>query len=246
MTKLNKIGRNDPCPCGSGKKYKKCCINKPVQEVVEKRAKELSGPSPFDKETEKKINSMLNEGSALLLKNQYVKGCTIYLDLWEMIKAHTPKDFLSISDIDERVELEQYLYNWCQEFEGDLNNAGLDNTAFVQKRINFCEEFCQRFPETEGIIIHNMKRAIAESYFASGQVEKGEQVYQDLITEFPKSGWAYIGWGDMYYLWPPKNLPKDYAKAKSIYEKALRIKQLEDKSDVLERLESLEEEMKKK
>ena len=22
------IGRNDPCPCGSGKKYKKCCINK--------------------------------------------------------------------------------------------------------------------------------------------------------------------------------------------------------------------------
>jgi len=23
----NKIGRNDPCPCGSGKKYKKCCLN---------------------------------------------------------------------------------------------------------------------------------------------------------------------------------------------------------------------------
>lgn len=23
-----KIGRNEPCPCGSGKKYKKCCMNK--------------------------------------------------------------------------------------------------------------------------------------------------------------------------------------------------------------------------
>lgn len=22
------IGRNDPCPCGSGKKYKQCCLNK--------------------------------------------------------------------------------------------------------------------------------------------------------------------------------------------------------------------------
>ena len=22
-----KIGRNDPCPCGSGKKYKDCCLN---------------------------------------------------------------------------------------------------------------------------------------------------------------------------------------------------------------------------
>jgi len=21
-----KIGRNDPCPCGSGKKHKKCCL----------------------------------------------------------------------------------------------------------------------------------------------------------------------------------------------------------------------------
>ena len=23
------VGRNDPCPCGSGKKYKKCCLGKP-------------------------------------------------------------------------------------------------------------------------------------------------------------------------------------------------------------------------
>jgi uncharacterized protein YecA (UPF0149 family) len=22
------VGRNDPCPCGSGKKFKKCCLNK--------------------------------------------------------------------------------------------------------------------------------------------------------------------------------------------------------------------------
>ncbi len=26
---MKKIGRNDPCPCGSGKKYKFCCLNKP-------------------------------------------------------------------------------------------------------------------------------------------------------------------------------------------------------------------------
>lgn len=23
-----KIGRNEPCPCGSGKKFKKCCIHR--------------------------------------------------------------------------------------------------------------------------------------------------------------------------------------------------------------------------
>jgi len=31
-TRRIKIGRNDPCPCGSGKKFKKCCIRK-VQEL---------------------------------------------------------------------------------------------------------------------------------------------------------------------------------------------------------------------
>lgn len=28
VVKDKKINRNDPCPCGSGKKYKQCCINK--------------------------------------------------------------------------------------------------------------------------------------------------------------------------------------------------------------------------
>lgn len=35
-----KIGRNDPCPCGSGKKYKKCCLLKgtqPESQSVEAR-----------------------------------------------------------------------------------------------------------------------------------------------------------------------------------------------------------------
>ena len=25
LKKSDKVGRNDPCPCGSGKKYKNCC-----------------------------------------------------------------------------------------------------------------------------------------------------------------------------------------------------------------------------
>ena len=28
IVKEKKIGRNEPCPCGSGKKYKHCCLNK--------------------------------------------------------------------------------------------------------------------------------------------------------------------------------------------------------------------------
>lgn len=32
-----KAGRNDPCPCGSGKKFKQCCINKVGGSGVKKK-----------------------------------------------------------------------------------------------------------------------------------------------------------------------------------------------------------------
>ena len=35
--KSKKVGRNDPCPCGSGKKYKKCCLDKESKDGVRVR-----------------------------------------------------------------------------------------------------------------------------------------------------------------------------------------------------------------
>jgi uncharacterized protein YchJ len=31
------VGRNDPCPCGSGRKFKQCCANRPVAEALADR-----------------------------------------------------------------------------------------------------------------------------------------------------------------------------------------------------------------
>jgi hypothetical protein len=56
-----KVGRNDPCPCGSGKKYKKCCLAKDnaaereaarqyaeaVQMAAELVTPEMVEPPPF-------------------------------------------------------------------------------------------------------------------------------------------------------------------------------------------------------
>ena len=45
-----KIGRNDPCPCGSGKKYKNCCLLKQKNKGPKKKfaAKLLSTPQPIN------------------------------------------------------------------------------------------------------------------------------------------------------------------------------------------------------
>jgi hypothetical protein len=43
---MSKIGRNNLCPCGSGKKYKKCCMMKKqassfTRSLVQKKTNEL-------------------------------------------------------------------------------------------------------------------------------------------------------------------------------------------------------------
>ena len=35
VRKDKKAGPNDPCPCGSGKKYKKCCMQKDKEAGLE-------------------------------------------------------------------------------------------------------------------------------------------------------------------------------------------------------------------
>jgi hypothetical protein len=46
-----KVGRNDPCPCGSGKKFKKCCANKTLGSrkfsVVSDTASKMPGMGLF-------------------------------------------------------------------------------------------------------------------------------------------------------------------------------------------------------
>jgi hypothetical protein len=69
-----KVGRNDPCPCGSGKKYKKCCLNKQrsqqAEEVVSKfpiGTVALYGPD--DRKTTKIVASVIKrEGADPMLR----------------------------------------------------------------------------------------------------------------------------------------------------------------------------------
>lgn len=50
-----KVGRNDPCPCGSGKKYKKCC-----EERLEKKkfTAQVLTPSQSDRKPAEKAKDL--------------------------------------------------------------------------------------------------------------------------------------------------------------------------------------------
>ena len=237
----NKIGRNEPCPCGSGKKHKKCCINEPTNWGARQDEK-LSEPPLYDLATIKQLNDIMKDGYRWCEKHDPIRACDVWLNLWQYMKPLIPKEIKSISELDNRVKLGEFLLNWCQDFESEYHKAGSNDNTYFQKRIDYCTEFCRLFPDTSWLTIHNMKRSIAESYFSLGLVEKGDKAFRKLVEEFPKSAWAYIGWGDMYYVWRlNEEIPKDYDKAKSIYEMALMAKEIDEPEEVVERLKDLGE-----
>ena len=99
----NKIGRNDPCPCGSGKKYKKCCGDPLLNEnptLVQSFLKEYS-PDMKKALERHKANELIREqqqglGKAIIatkFKDQQVVavGNTVYISP----KWKTFLDFLS-------------------------------------------------------------------------------------------------------------------------------------------------------
>jgi tetratricopeptide (TPR) repeat protein len=86
-------------------------------------------------------------------------------------------------------------------------------------------------PDSDKLIVENMRRAEAESYFQTGEPEAGEKAFQSLAGDFPGSPWVYIGWGDMYCLFRNRDkMPPDYEKAEKLYREALKVKDL-DESD---------------
>ena len=187
------------------------------------------------------IDDWMQDGYYLLEKLKNLEACDLWLKVWENLKKRFSPEMKSVDDADEVFDGMQSVYNWCQDFEMELGNAGLEDSAYHGKRIAYCQEFCRFFPETDDSIIENMRRGEGEALFYLGRIEEGEKVFKDLVEQFPESAWAYIGWGDMYCNKHNKNAPLDYEKAETIYRKALK-NNVDEVEEVIKRLKDLEEE----
>jgi len=145
------------------------------------------------------INEKMQEGYQRLSEHDCTRACKIWVDVWKAILHITNSKRMKYLDkFDEIFRGTQSVFNWVQDLEMELGNAGRDEKKFLQNRILFCEEFINRFPHEDSLIIENMKRAIAESYFEIGEPEKTDSLYKKWLKEDPKWGWGWIGWSDCY------------------------------------------------
>jgi tetratricopeptide (TPR) repeat protein len=78
-----KVGRNDPCPCGSGKKYKKCCMPKDEEQKSETQSDEsmdITAPSDNQKQQPQsdETENNFNRASNLMEKSQFDQASRVF------------------------------------------------------------------------------------------------------------------------------------------------------------------------
>ncbi|KRQ86214.1 hypothetical protein ABG79_01944 [Caloramator mitchellensis] len=308
-----KIGRNDLCPCGSGKKFKKCCIDKidVIPQVVDitnwikslwsyEEVSEMSNEKIistlknmgilFDKEafladiekflsaegisenwfrtfnvtakgrdgdfpllaawvlwerlapknilSMEQMSDLIDRGFEYLDEDESILACETWLKVWEGIKYRIRPEFEDLEYLDKEYGGSFFVRDFCQDLEGELYNAGLDDPKYFEKRIEYCQEFLRYFPKEDKDIIFNMRRAIAESYFKLNKLEEAINEFEKILDDFPNNPWSYIAYADMYCL--DKSDIYDIDKAREIYNKGLAVaKTREDKIIIKERLKDL-------
>jgi hypothetical protein len=67
---LPKIGRNDPCPCGSGRKYKKCCLQKNEEVLAGMNPEDIRTRTRQKREQEQREKG-IEEGYDLLTRGEH-------------------------------------------------------------------------------------------------------------------------------------------------------------------------------
>jgi tetratricopeptide (TPR) repeat protein len=187
------------------------------------------------------LDERMQAGYAAFWANDVVRACDEWLAVWEGFKPHLGPEMTRVRDVDALFHGSEYFFNWCQEFENELGNAGVHDPRYWRARIQYVNEFLRQFSaEDDQPLLGNCLRAKAEALWSLGERARAEEQYEALIARLPNFAWGYIGLADCYWLAPdPTPEPKEYARAEAIYQRALGVPTLEDRAAVFERLADL-------
>jgi len=186
------------------------------------------------------FDDIICAGGSLGIGNNDIEICNIWFNVWDRLKLKITNDIRSIEELDDKYSGEFSISNWCQDFEMELLNSGLKDTNFFAKRIKYCREFTELLPDSNKVIIENMRKAIAESLFYQGKQEEGEKEFELVAKDFPESIWVFICWGDMYNEISNHKIKKNPEKAMNLYKKALtKSTSKKDKAIINDRIASI-------
>ncbi len=159
------------------------------------------------------------------------------------------KDFFTILDrsglrtiheFDEQLRGTQFVSNWVQDVEMALGNTAVERPEYHRHRLQFCEQFLQRFSDHDPLMTENMRRALAESVWGSGGRARAERLFEGWLKEDPQWGWGWVGWSDLHGF-PRRGTKPDWSKAEAILRRGLAVARVQDRDALMERLEGIYE-----
>ena len=187
------------------------------------------------------VDDKMRAGYAALKTGDTLQACRLWLETWRAILDVIGRaEMDSLDEFDERFGGTQSVFNWVQDLEMELHNAGLEEPRFFHERISLCETMLDRFPDGT-LPVDNFKTALAKSHFELGDREKGERLFRAWLEEAPQWGSGWIAWSDCHWLFA-KSEHKDATRAEQILREGLASPGVENRTHILERLQLLYEE----
>ena len=131
---MGKIGRNDPCPCGSGNKYKKCCLAKvpgvPAQTGQSDTPSIKTAVEHIQQAASEKKNIVRALGVFILFST--VEGDAWLLEVTDMDCVQVAAGGSPITvEIDENPETIEI--NWTHRFA--IKNKKFTTTAYADEAV---------------------------------------------------------------------------------------------------------------
>ena len=189
-------------------------------------------------ESYKKIDKLMAEGQERIMANDSLGGCDKWLEAWNEIKmllsVGVAKD---IFELDKKYSFIEFISNYVQDLETELHNAGVDDKRYHQKRVDYCGELLQ-WCGSDKLLVENTRRGMATAYFELGENAIAERLYTEWLEEDPDWGYGYIGWSDYYQF----NAER-YERAEELLLTGYAREGLRDRTDLLDRLVALYEDM---
>ncbi len=235
-----RVGRNAPCPCGSGKKYKKCCLDR--QQAVASAAVVSARGNPI-RDEHVPANDWMEAGYRYMEKSTSWQAYRCWQNCWDELTCILPASLLNPGDAEEQGAFEGYdfLANWLQDFEFLLIELATDNLRTAKSGVEYFEEVLGCFPDLHPGIEQNMQADRARCLAMSGESEAAITILEGMIEKHPENAKGYVELADHYCFDANRfNRRRDFEKARQYLQHALE--QAEDcpDYDVALRLEDLE------
>lgn len=193
-----KIGRNDPCPCGSGLKYKKCCLDK---EMINS-----AGVIPTRITTEKE--AIKNFFHTVKIVDEERNG--FYRVFWDdIVEEVNPIDYYKKFELNKRATM----YRDYLEMKDPLLAQKLSDDFYIQfARQTLSEEKFWETKEQTKVPENFLKLLKTQRKKDQESLLKGLSINPDqLIALIFKS---YNDYGYLYSRYRFENLPKDLTSKK--------------------------------